>query len=540
VRALLKLTYGSPSRHGGSGDPRAISDDAPPPASSAARRYRFNVGRHLDPDHDHHDNGRNLYNGSLKSDFSLLHFAAKSGDLPMVRLLLETLEAARHDRDLQRKREKQIDADVSLLQEALLTTATTAASADDEKLRVQNLVRARTYFSTLLREKHEIVKARKHDRTTQIDFRQKCTRHGWTPMHFAAHEGEIDIINALAAAGEARHVHARGRGGDTPLDLARRRLADLSTGVDEEFDIYPGAMDDWYTCDDEPLEPLDAASEQAALTAKLAAKLGEPMRCALMARLNMVVVELPKLERLMVEVGVELRNVEAPTIVYGGRFVVELCWTVLVTKERIASEFSILFPDLTEVSTEQLFHPAEHAPCTLRGNELGETTTLAEAGVTRSSTLMCMMTGAMAQPEYSPDPEDSEDEAEEERKKMQLEDQWRQIKLEVNRLHAYFQAKPNMWLRDVEKGDLLGHLEGIGDKNLYHQYSSNPDAIALLARNSYTMQQNRAEIERLLHENDQRKSASEIEMATVGDYGIELGRLCDCLARQEEQLRAID
>ena len=62
------------------------------------------------------------------------------------------------------------------------------------------------------------------ERKTQIDINARCTKSGWTVLHYAAGQGDITAVRLLMKAGATLTVQATVGKAVTPLDLVKTRL----------------------------------------------------------------------------------------------------------------------------------------------------------------------------------------------------------------------------------------------------------------------------------------------------------------------------
>ena len=62
------------------------------------------------------------------------------------------------------------------------------------------------------------------ERRTQLDINARCSKSGWTALHYAASQGNITSVRLLLEAGASLSVHAGIGKGATPLDVTKSRL----------------------------------------------------------------------------------------------------------------------------------------------------------------------------------------------------------------------------------------------------------------------------------------------------------------------------
>ena len=62
------------------------------------------------------------------------------------------------------------------------------------------------------------------ERRTQLDINARCSKSGWTALHYAASQGNISSVRLLLEAGASLSVHAGIGKGATPLDVTKSRL----------------------------------------------------------------------------------------------------------------------------------------------------------------------------------------------------------------------------------------------------------------------------------------------------------------------------
>lgn len=62
------------------------------------------------------------------------------------------------------------------------------------------------------------------DRKMQLDINRKCNKSGWTPLHYAAGQGDLSAVKLLMDAGASLLVHAVSGKGATPLEVVKTRL----------------------------------------------------------------------------------------------------------------------------------------------------------------------------------------------------------------------------------------------------------------------------------------------------------------------------
>jgi Ankyrin repeats (3 copies) len=62
------------------------------------------------------------------------------------------------------------------------------------------------------------------ERRNQLDINARCSKSGWTALHYAASQGNITSVRLLLEAGASLSVHAGIGKGATPLDVTKSRL----------------------------------------------------------------------------------------------------------------------------------------------------------------------------------------------------------------------------------------------------------------------------------------------------------------------------
>lgn len=62
------------------------------------------------------------------------------------------------------------------------------------------------------------------EKRSQLDINAKCTKSGWTPLHYAAGQGDVSAVHLLMEAGASLLVHAITGKGATPLEVVKTRL----------------------------------------------------------------------------------------------------------------------------------------------------------------------------------------------------------------------------------------------------------------------------------------------------------------------------
>jgi hypothetical protein len=62
------------------------------------------------------------------------------------------------------------------------------------------------------------------EKRSQLDINAKCTKSGWTPLHYAAGQGDVSAVRLLMEAGASLLVHAVTGKGATPLEVVKTRL----------------------------------------------------------------------------------------------------------------------------------------------------------------------------------------------------------------------------------------------------------------------------------------------------------------------------
>jgi hypothetical protein len=62
------------------------------------------------------------------------------------------------------------------------------------------------------------------EKKSQLDINSRCTKSGWTPLHYAAGQGDVPAVRLLMEAGASLLVHAVIGKGATPLEVVKTRL----------------------------------------------------------------------------------------------------------------------------------------------------------------------------------------------------------------------------------------------------------------------------------------------------------------------------